>query len=358
MSDCKTIVYFHQSSLGEESSYRGIGTYTRNLIDSLKRLRVGVHLFSHEDEVTDASAIVHYPAFYPYFITIPMTKKNPRVITVHDLIPVKFPHLYPPGIRGKIRWRLNKKIIQQADAIITDSLTSKNDILTFCWPIDARKIDIVPLAVDPIFKPIKNPRIPKTLRLDNSNNLKRFVLYVGDINPSKNLPLLVKACLELKIPLVMVGNKLAAKDYDRSHPENQDLVFVQKMVKKYPETLFCPGFIDQKDLVILYNQALVYCQPSFEEGFGLPVLEAMSCGCPVAISQTSSLVELTQTDAFLFDPNSKESIVNALGQAIDNKEKRAKIRADNLIKSRNYSWTMTACQTLAVYSQMIDNTKI
>ena len=360
-------IYFPKPDIDSANRYRGIGFYTEHLISSLKKQRTRISYFDQEQAISvshpstiihQPSTIIHYPFISPYFLTIPHKKRFPRVITVHDLIPLKFPKLYPPGIRGKIKWLVNRRIIQSADAIITDSLTSKNDIASFCWGIDITKVHIVPLAADPIFKPLKNPILPKNLSTYPSTNLSTFILYVGDINPSKNVPLLVKACIKLKTPLILVGKKFIATDYDHRHPENQDLVLIQNLQKKHPNLIFFLGFVSDQELVNLYNLTVLYCQPSWEEGFGLSVIEAMSCGCPTAVSQTSSLVEITKTNAFLFDPSSEESLISAIKEALDNPKKRHTISQAGLIRSKDYSWPKTAKMTLSIYQKILDNKQI
>lgn len=346
-------IYINDLSLSTESQYRGIGFYTKHLISSLKKDKVNIVFFRDEKEIKDnpKTTIVHYPSISPYFLNVPAKKRFKRVITVHDLIPIKFPHLYPAGIRGKLLWKINKFIIKNTDAIITDSLTSKNDILRFCWGIDTKKIHIIPLASDSFLKPLKKSQWPHALG-DFKNNLKDFILYVGDINPSKNLPILLKACLDLKIPLILVGKKIIADNYDKKHTENKDLVFVQKMIKKHPKLFKALGFINKEDLLSLYNLTTLYCQPSLEEGFGLPVLEAMSCACPVVVSQTSALLEITKNNAFLFDPNSLDSLKTTLKTALKDKEKRKKLAILGFKRAKDFSWQKTAQKTLKVYKKL------
>ncbi len=354
-------IFFHKIPKTSDSQYRGIGFYTRYLVEALQKEGVEMGFFSAESELIHQPSIInhqsefilHYPFISPYFHTSPYRSKFKRMITVHDLIPLKFPKLYPSGIKGKIKWQINKRIIQKAEAIIADSLTSKNDILSYCWPISAQKIHIVPLAADSTYKPLKIKKMPTNLRTYEPINLQNFVLYVGDVNPSKNLPMLIKACVDLKLPLVLVGKKITEKNYDKNHPENKDLAEVQKLAIKNPKLIFPLGFVSDEELVKLFNLATIYCQPSLEEGFGLPVLEAMACGCPAAVSQTSALVEITKTNAFLFDPVSIDSMKTALKEAFSNQKKRKEFSAWGLKRAGEYSWQKTAKQTIEVYKSLI-----
>jgi len=175
---------------------------------------------------------------------------------------------------------------------------------------------------------------------------------VGDVNPSKNLPTLVKACVQLKMPLVLVGSKIVQKEYNKTHPENQDLRYVQQMIKKHPNLIIPTGYISQDDLTSIYNLATVYCQPSFEEGFGLPVIDAMACACPVAVSQTSALIELTKANAFLFDPNSVKSIKKTLTEAMTNKNKQKQFSQKGMVRAGQYSWQKTAQKTIQIYQSL------
>ncbi len=330
---------------------RGIGFYTKRLLESLKELKketVIIRELKKGDVKKGKFDLLHIPYFSPFFITLPFKNKKPLIVTVHDLIRIKNPNHYPPGVKGKIRWQIQKKLLGRAERIITDSQASKKDIVRLIG-FPEEKIAVVYLAADSRFGVIGDKR--RLLKVKKKYNLPdKFVLYVGDIDWNKNVPGLVKACERLKVPLVIVGKQAVNKDFDHQHPENKDLIWLQKRINK--GKLFAPGFVSTGDLVAIYNLANIYCQPSFDEGFGLPVLEAMSCGCPVVSSNKGSLPEVVGSAGILVDPD-----VDSLGLAIrhlfNDAFLREKLSRLGLKRAKEFSWHKTAEEVLSVYRTVL-----
>ncbi|MBI3887733.1 glycosyltransferase family 4 protein [Candidatus Microgenomates bacterium] len=181
---------------------------------------------------------------------------------------------------------------------------------------------------------------------------EEFVLYVGDVTWNKNLPRLVAAIKQLDIPLVMVGNALVQKEYDVTNSWNADLTVVQKATagdKRFIKL----GFVPTDDVVSLYNSATVCAFPSIYEGFGLPVLEAMQCGCPVVTTEGGSLPEVAESAAFYVDEYSVESIEKGIGKVFSDKQLQKTLSSKGLIQAKKFSWKKTAAETLAAYKQAI-----
>ena len=349
------------SPLKDANRFRGVGFYTKNLVDALQRLvkedkkysNFEIKLINEQygNLTIQQFSLIHYPYFDPFFLTLPKRGEVPMVVTVHDLTPLKFPEHYPPGIKGKLRWFAQKNRLKKVDAIITDSQNSKKDIMMEVVDYPENQIHVVYLAPAPIFKKLK---IKQKYHLPDT-----FVLYVGDVNWNKNVPGLVKACEKIGIPLVIVGRQAVSKNYNRTHIENRDLVWLQKKAKKSKflkryssKSLFLLGFVPTKDLVAIYNLATVYCQPSFYEGFGLPVLEAMACGCPVVSSNRGSLPEICGKAALMFNPHRKGDIDNALQKIIKNKKLAVDLSKRGLIQAKKFSWRKTAQETLNIYDKL------
>lgn len=305
---------------------RGIGVYAEQMIKRLPKL-VKV--------VTIQPEIIHYLAF-KLFAPQSWRQDVPVVATVHDLIPLKYPKAYPPGIRGRLNWWRQKRQLQQAAAVITDSQASKQDIISFAG-IPAEKIRVVYLAADEVFRP---KRAGNKYRLP-----KKFVLYVGDLNWNKNAVALTKMCLKLSYPLVIIGRQ-AAEETAPVHAETKELFRFLRLAKNHPRKIIRLGVVPAADLAEIYNLATVYIQPSRDEGFGLPVLEAMSCGCPVLSSGKGSLPEITGKAAL------KLSAAN-LKQVWKNYRWRRQLAAAGLNQAKKFSWDKTVKETAKVYETVI-----
>ena len=347
----RIVVGFDASPLYSGDKIRGVGFYTKRLLKEIKKLRgLAIRELKNKQEVKKADYdLLHIPHFHPYFFTLPFIKRKPTVVTIHDLIPVKYPDYYPPGIKGKIRWQIQKRLLKKVDFVITDSFASKYGIADLAgYPQD--RIYVTYLAAGKEFKKleIRNLKleIKRKYRLPDT-----FALYVGDVNWNKNIPTLIKACEKVKAPLVIVGKQATAKNFDKNHPENRDLVWIQNYYQNQkPETrnLFLLGYISTEDLVAVYNLATVYCQPSFDEGFGLPVLEAMACGCPVVSSGRGPLPEVAGDAAEIVEP-SIDGLAAGVKKVINNKNLREKLSKLGLDRVKEFSWRKTAEQTMFVY---------
>lgn len=307
---------------------RGIGVYADQM---RQRLPQYVQVTAENPE------IIHNLVFKLFSRGLKLHRQTPTVVTVHDLIPLRFPDHYPLGIRGALKWWRQKKQLRQAAGIITDSQASKQDIIKFTG-IDQDKIFVVYLAADEIFKPFK--------AVNKYSLPKKFVLYVGDLNWNKNVVKLTKICLKLRCPLVVVGRQTVATDYDHHHPETSELVKFQRLAQKYPRRIIRLGTVPLKDLAAIYNLATVYVQPSRYEGFGLPVLEAMISGCPVLSSGAGSLPEITGKASLVFDQTN-------LRQLWENEELRRRLAQAGIAHAKKFSWNKTVKETVKVYETVI-----
>lgn len=349
---------FDVSPLYSGHKVRGIGFYTQRLLKELKNnsdLMI-IELKSKTAIRTANYDLLHIPYFHPYFFTLPFFKKKPTLVTVHDLIPIKYPKYYPPGIRGYWRWQIQKRLLRKIDLIITDSFASKQDLVKLVgYPKE--RIRVIYLAAGEEFKKLKSQKDLEAVR-KKYQLPEKFVLYVGDVNWNKNIPGLVRACEKIKAPLVIVGKQAVNKNIDPNHPENKDLVWLQDYFRnqnlkiRESKLLNLVGFVPTKDLVALYNLATVYCQPSFDEGFGLPVLEAMSCGCPVVSSNRGSLPEVVGNAGLLVEPT-VEGLAAGIKKLLQNYYWRRKYSLLGLKRAKEFSWEKTTQETLAVYKQFM-----
>jgi glycosyltransferase involved in cell wall biosynthesis len=340
------------SPLESGHKVRGVGFYITHLQRTFSKYfpENTYSFFKNSKEVSHNVEVVHYPYFDPFFITIPLMKEHKIVVTVHDLTPLVFPEQFPAGVKGNLRWHIQKFSLQHVDAIITDSQASKDDIVRIAQ-VDDKKVHVVYLAAGEEF--IHKATTHQHIQLLKKYKLpEKFVLYVGDVTWNKNLPRLVKAIKEANLTLVMVGKSLVSKDYDKTNPWNQDLVEVQKETDN-DKRFIKLGFVPDEDLVELYNNATVFAFPSLYEGFGLPVLEAMQSGCPVVTTREGSLVEVAGDAAYYVDAYDVTNIANGIGEVFATKQLRNSLIKKGFAQAKKYTWRKTAAQTLAVYKSIL-----
>lgn len=332
---------------------RGTGFYIENLKKALLKYysQNEYIFFSKRQKLPNDLDLIHYPYFEPFFLTLPFVKKYKKlVVTVHDLIPFVFPKYFPAGIRGNLKWQLQKIALRWSDAIITDSECSKRDIIRYT-SIPDNKVHRIYLAADPEFQILEKGKWESDLRR-KYNLPDKFVLYVGDVTWNKNIPRLITAIKEINVPLVMVGKALVEKDFDKDNPWNQDLVKVWKLIKS-DNKIILTGFVSTKDLVAIYNLATVFAMPSIYEGFGLPVLEAMACGCPVVTTKKGSLEEVAGEAAYFIDADSVNSIAAGVKKIFISPQLQKELSQKSSVQAKNFSWKYTADQTIQVYKKVV-----
>lgn len=325
---------------------RGIGAYTKNLSQALAKIS-DLELVTFQGARIPDCDLVHYPYFDLFFPTLPIFKNKPTVVTVHDVVPLLFPQHFPPGIRGQLKFWLQKLSLQSTRAVITDSCASKSDIVKFL-PVAPDKIFPIHLAPAPIFS-----KISDQAKLDAAVHKyqlpRRYILYVGDVSYNKNLPRLLEAIVDLNVNFVMVGQALA----DETVAETRKLMAKINQLG-LQERIWRLGFVADEDLAAVYNLAKALVQPSLVEGFGLPVLEAMAAGCPVVTSNISSMAEIAGQAAILVDPNDTKNISWGIREILD-RDKGQDLRVKGAEQVKKFSWDKTAQETVKVYKTVLDH---
>ncbi len=338
---------------------RGIGYYTKNLLNSLKKEEDIQVVELTKILETKNIEVVHYPWFDLYYHTLPIVKSIPTVVTIHDVIPLIFPKQYPVGIKGRLSFFLQRLALNSCKFIITDSLSSKKDIIKYL-KINEEKIIAIPLAADPQFKVLEDPQLLKVQR--KYNLPKTFLMYVGDANWSKNLPFLIEGYRKLiqdpqfnQVKLVLVGGVFLKNVENIDHPELESLKKVNRMIKELhlENQIIRPGNIESSELVAFYNLATLYIQPSLYEGFGLPVLQAFACGTPVISSNAGSLPEIGGKATIYFDPTNIDQFISLLKGVIQDKSLRYKLSRLGLERAAKFSWEKVMQQTKEVYKKAI-----
>ena len=274
----------------------------------------------------------------------------PVVTTVHDITFALFPEHFLP----KDRWILNRFVpgsMRRAAKVIAVSESTRRDILrTYKLHIEPEKVVTTLLAADSRFTPAAGGQESARAALNEKYGLrgKPYILSVGVLQPRKNLPLLLDAFALAKlgphaIPhlLVVVGKR---------GWKNEDLdTHLAALPPEVADQVVFTGYVPDEDLPTLYGGADVFCYPSLYEGFGLPPLEAMACGCPVLVSRISSLPEVVGDAGILLPAKDSDAWATALEKLLAEPNVRARWAERALERAKEFSWRRTAEQTLAVY---------
>ena len=269
-----------------------------------------------------------------------------RVVTFPDLTFYLFPQMHQKfkTVYFQAMMRLSSRI---ADAIISISYSTSQDIARiFITP--AGKINTIHLAASSIYRAdIPGGDIRQIL--GKYGIPEKYILYVGTIEPRKNILGLVKAylasspTLKAQYKLVIVGKKgwhyAELFTFLEDRQEKKDIIFT--------------GYAQEEDLPYLFNGASLFVYPSFYEGFGIPVLEAMACGVPVITSNISSMPEVVGKAGLLVDPNNHKEISSAMEKALTDVALREKMRTEGLKQEKQFSWEKCAGETLRVYEKVV-----
>lgn len=328
---------------------RGSGFYIRHLQHAFDTYEKQ-YQFSYIKKINTLPSnidILHIPYFEPFFKTLPFKTQVKTVVTVHDLTPFVLPEKFPIGIKGRFQWQIQRYKLQHVAGVITDSQSSKNDIIRFAG-VSPEKIHVISLAAGEEFREMQKNMV-ESVR-EKYHLPKEFILYVGDVTGNKNLPNLVQAVSGLGYPLVMVGSALQQEQFDKNNAWNADLVETRRIIEE-SKNIFVIGFVPNEDLVKMYNLANVFVMPSLYEGFGLPVLEAMMCGCPVITTKKGSLPEVAGDSAYYVDVD-VESIAKGLSVVFQNEKVRKLLREKGKKQARKFSWAQTARKNIEVYESI------
>ncbi len=328
---------------GGHSAGRGVGVYADNLSKALTK-------FPEIKQTDKDPDIIHIPYFDLFYPTLPLKKEKPTVVTVHDLTPLVMSDRYPKGVRGTINLLRQWYSLRSVYAIVTDSENSKKDIEKY-FMISPEKIFVTPLAVGDSYKVKPSPA--EIAEVKNRYNLPdKFVFTISSgPNPNKNLPSLAEVTDRLGIPLVIVGKTMLQEIVQPVEPELIDLVRLQ--VYNHINIL---GAIPNEDVNAIFHLASLYVQASYYEGFGIPLLEAMTKGCLIASSNTSSSPEIYHDGAITFNPRSLKSMQKAIEKALrlSPKEKANQIEMAKE-RAKDFTWAKTANLTLGVYKKVLNS---
>jgi glycosyltransferase involved in cell wall biosynthesis len=353
----------------------GIGTYIRNLLRQLARIDRDTEyvLLCREPDLGIAAQLgpnfrsvrepspnyslreqIHVPwilrrerpdVYHAPHYVLPAAVRCRSVVTIHDCIHLMFPQYLPNRAAYAYARASMWAAARRSDRILTVSEASKRDILSL-FNVKPEKIVVVYNAIDEHFSATPSEehvaRIRERYQLDH-----KFVLYVGNIKPHKNLVRLIEAFSELRrthddLKLLIIGDEISKL------PALRRAVHRNKL-HKYVRFL---GYLKDDTLTVLYRLASVFVFPSLYEGFGLPPLEAMASGTPVVTSNVSSLPEVTGDAAVLVDPYDVDSIGDGMRRILDDPRLAEELRLKGLKRAREFSWERSVEKTQRVYREV------
>jgi glycosyltransferase involved in cell wall biosynthesis len=289
---------------------------------------------------TGEADVYHAPNFL-----LPPTGRSRGVVTVHDLTFFHHPECAVPGL-VKLLKREVPRSLARAAAVTADSQATASDLVA-AFAARPEQITVVPGAVDARFRPERRPEVLAAMdRLYGGE--RPFILTVGRLEPRKNLRRLIAAYAEVRERLSGAPRLLIAGGQGWLYQDLYDAVIELGLTD---EVVFL-GFVPDDHLPALLSLARAFVYPSLYEGFGLPVLEAMACGTPVACSNTSSLPEVAGEAALLFDPTDTAAIGAALERLLNDDALRADLARRGPEQAARFSWTDSARRLRALYERI------
>lgn len=300
--------------------------------------------------VTGRLDLFHSPDF-----VLPPVGRTPAILTVHDLSFLRVPHCFLPEFRQYLETAV-ARAVRRAQRILADSENTRQDLIELL-AVEPEQVCVLYPGVEPCFRPVEDTSVLERVRV-RYNLPHRFILGLGTLQPRKNFDGLIQAFAQL----------LAARGHE---PEVADvyLVIVGDRGWLYEEVLALPkrlglqekvhmaGFVNDTDLPALYTLAEILAFPSWYEGFGLPVLEAMACGTPVVAANNSSLPEVMGEAGLLVDAGDSQAWAEALARLLTDKNLQDRLVAAGRERARRFTWVESAQRLLAVYRSLaIDHT--
>jgi glycosyltransferase involved in cell wall biosynthesis len=279
---------------------------------------------------------------------LPLATRVPGVVTVHDLSFLRMPERFPKAKRFYQTW-LCEQSTRRARRVIAVSRQTADDLIKF-FGTESQKIEVVYNGVAGHFSPL-SPEKVTAFRLQE-NLPDRFLLYVGTLEPRKNLVRLLEAFARWRVSAPAVDREIAlilagAKGWF------YDEIFQRVHSLNLNDVVHFPGFVPTESLPYWYQAAMAFVYPSYFEGFGMPVIEAMACGTPVLCSRAPGVAEVAGDAAHTFAPEDTDAMSQLIGNIVADDSLRSDLRQRGLEHARRFSWQRSAAETLAIYSEAL-----
>jgi len=359
----------------------GIGTYTHDIVEALLSIDknndyflihgrvIDIDIYREQDQILiEKTDFGPGSTYFWRFIKLPYQLKSlssldlvhdpyeigplsfrlpfKKLITIHDLAPMLYPETCS-FVNSLAHRLLLRRTAQTVDKIVTDSYSSKMDIVKYLG-ISEENIAVIPGGVHPRFSQLS----PEEMKIDDKSYEipSKFILYVGTLEPRKNIPNLIRAYNRLKEAglehkLVIVGK--TGWKYKSIFKIIYDLNLSKDVI--------LTGYIPECDLPKIYNAADLFVYPSLYEGFGLPPLEAMACGCPVITSNTSSLPEVVGQAGIMVNPHDVKELANTMYTVLTDEGLRTTMIERGLQQAKKFNWNISAKRLLYEYQSIFEH---
>jgi len=275
-----------------------------------------------------------FPTVYSYF---PLLRRVPTVVGIHDTIADRNPQFAFAGAQQRMFWKAKLRLaIFQTDLVFTVSNYSRQCLIDV-HGLKRERIRVVPEAAAPQFQP------PAT-----SDQREHFILYVGGVSPNKNLGTLIRALGMLNEPcLLKIAGDYSSEGFRSCYEEVRALAAEEGLLEKV-EFL---GFVSDDELVRLYQRAAVFVLPSFDEGFGLPAIEAMASGAPVIVSEGNSLTEVVGDAGLAFRADNPKGLAAAINRVFSDLILWHRLSDAGVRRAAEFSWARSAALFIQVLEE-------
>lgn len=357
----------HYSRFRLKAMYMRLVNLQRKLIrstDSKRDLRykagrvleiLGSRLAKKEASISfDSSKYDVYHVSYFPLPDVNALSNVPRILTVYDLIPLLFPEFFVPRVNRRAI-EIIKSINIHRDWVICISEHTKRDFCQYTG-MDLARVFVTPLAAASYFYPVKDSSCINRV-LDRCNIPRSpYVLSLCTLEPRKNIELLIHAFSDLielhpaaELNLVLVGVNGWKNEPIFEAVQNNPLV---------RDRVFFTGYLPDEDLAPIYSGALMFVYPSLYEGFGLPPLEAMQCGTPVIVSNTSSLPEVVGDAGILIDPTNKDELHHAIWKLMNDERSQKELSQKSIARASQFTWEKSVDKTVEVYRTAVGSKQL
>lgn len=307
--------------------------------------------------------------FSPHFLPVSLPKNCKRVITFHDLSFEHHPHFFSQSRKLWHFLTFPKSQAKKADKILADSESTKEDLVDI-YKVNPKKIEVIYLGISEDFRPVEKDNLKLTKVRKKYKLPENFILYFGTIEPRKNLILLINAFEILKEKFLAPTDKISWKGFEGAVRRKENIFTDLRLViagtkgwlykdildkvnnSQFKDDIIFTGLINDKDKPYLYNLASAFVYPSFFEGFGFPPLEAMACGVPTIVSNTSSLSEAVGDGAIMIDPYNADELSFAIRRVLEDNELRENLIKKGLKQAKKFNWEKTAQKVLDVFYKL------